>query len=235
MLFSGRGIVLGFLKYGDSSVIARIYTREHGIVSFIVQGVFRKKARISSSQLQALTLLDMVYYHRENRPIQNIKEVRANPPLNSLQMNVVKSSLAIFGAEVLQKALKNFEKDYQLFDMVENSILELNQSQDASIFWPHHFILALSQTLGFAPSMQSFGRYFHLKEGLFTNIPLNERDTTTPEETQLLVAILSQEKIENIARSLRNSLLDKLLTYFAYHVGGFQQLKSLDVLRDVMK
>lgn len=235
MVHSGRGIVLGFIKYGDSSVIARIFTEDHGLIAFLIQGVFRKKARISSSMLQAFSLLDMVYYFKENRQIQKVKELRATPSVNVLQSDVVKSSLALFACEVLQKTLNNTEKDKALFSLVYNSVIELCQAEKASSLWPHYFLLAIAQVQGFAPSYKDSGRYFHLKEGVFTNIPLGERETTNAQETQLLLAILNQAELPNHTRILRNNLLDKLISFFAFQTTGFKELKSLPVIRDVLK
>ncbi|MBI1184357.1 DNA repair protein RecO [bacterium] len=236
MLHAGRGIVLGFIKYGESSVIARIFTEKHGLVPFMVQGVFRKKARISASQLQPLTLLDMVYYFRDNKQVQNIKEVRANPPLNIIQSNVVKSSLAIFASDVLKQLLKNTGSEPDLFHEVYAQVVALNGAEEASAYWPHHFLIEVAKTQGFAPMQEAGGRFFHLGEGKFTNIPMGNNDTMQADETALFVQLLERRnETANVPRDLRNRLLDKLISYCAYHSGGFAELKSLSVIRNILR
>ncbi len=234
MVHSGYGIVLGFLKYGDTSVIARILTKDHGLTSFLIQGVFRKKARISASMLQPFSLLEMIYYYKENRQIHKIKEAKANPPLNAIQLDVVKSGVAIFICELLQNVLKNTEQDHELFNMIETNIIGLNTNEKISPFWAHSFLIELATTIGFSPSLQSTGRFFHLREGVFTNIPLADSEITSAEETEMLLKLLNREQPLGYSKTTRSALLDKLVAYFSYHVGGFKELKTLDVLRNVM-
>ncbi|WP_050977380.1 DNA repair protein RecO [Nitritalea halalkaliphila] len=45
MLITTPGIVLSYISYGDSSIIARIFTEKLGLKTYIVNGVRAKKAR----------------------------------------------------------------------------------------------------------------------------------------------------------------------------------------------
>ncbi|HSV89051.1 MAG TPA: recombination protein O N-terminal domain-containing protein, partial [Bacteroidales bacterium] len=56
------GIVLHSFKYGETGVIARIYTGGFGLLSFIVSGVRKTRARVQYSYLQPLTQVDLVFY-----------------------------------------------------------------------------------------------------------------------------------------------------------------------------
>jgi DNA repair protein RecO (recombination protein O) len=76
MLQKTSGIVLGFLRYGDSSIITRVYTEEYGLQSYIVNGVRSAKAKNKISLYQPLTLLDLVVYHKENKDLKRISEVK---------------------------------------------------------------------------------------------------------------------------------------------------------------
>jgi DNA repair protein RecO (recombination protein O) len=234
MIVNGFGVVLGFIKYGDTSVIAKVFTKEHGLCSFIIQGAYRKKARISVSMLQPFSLLELVYYHRENRQLHTLKEAKPSPPINGIQTSIVKSSLSIFASEVLQNVLNNTEQDAGLFDWIYHKILALEVSAESNTYWPHLFLLELAQLQGFAPSNAQTGRFFHLREGVFTNVPLSERESLNSEETQLMLELLNESKIEDKPKQLRAQLLDKLIDFFAYHVGGFRELKSLHVIRGVL-
>jgi DNA repair protein RecO (recombination protein O) len=45
MKYKSRAIALSYLKQGESSIIAKIFTEEKGLQSFIVKGVRAKKAK----------------------------------------------------------------------------------------------------------------------------------------------------------------------------------------------
>ena len=55
-----NGIVLHQIKYGDSSIIVRIYTEEFGMQSYLIRGVKSKKSKIKSNLFQVGNILDMV-------------------------------------------------------------------------------------------------------------------------------------------------------------------------------
>ncbi|MFY0672356.1 MAG: DNA repair protein RecO [Bacteroidia bacterium] len=234
MIVNGFGIVLGFIKYGDTSVIAKVFTKDHGLCSFIIQGAYRKKARISVSMLQSFSLLELVYYYKENRQLHTLKEAKPSPPMASIQTDIVKSSLSIFACEVLQNVLNNTEQDQELFDWLYQKILKLEVSAESNTYWAHLFLIELAQLLGFAPTETQTARFFHLREGVFTNVPLSEKEILSSDETQLLVALMANSKINEKPKQLRAQLLDKLIDFFAYHVGGFRELKSLHVIRGVL-
>ena len=45
MKYKSRAIALSYLKQGESSIIAKIFTEEKGLQSFIVKGVRAKKSK----------------------------------------------------------------------------------------------------------------------------------------------------------------------------------------------
>ena len=57
MLTKTRGIVLVFIRYKESSIIARIYTKDLGLRSYIVNGV-RSIKTSKIAFFQPLTVLD---------------------------------------------------------------------------------------------------------------------------------------------------------------------------------
>ena len=38
-----KAIVISSIKYGDTSLIAKLYTREHGLISFMLRGILKSK------------------------------------------------------------------------------------------------------------------------------------------------------------------------------------------------
>ena len=76
MTHKTKGVVLRTVKYGETSVIASVYTELFGVQSYIVKGVRQatKKSQGKSNYFQPGALLNMVVYHNELKNLQFIKE-----------------------------------------------------------------------------------------------------------------------------------------------------------------
>ena len=122
-----KGIVLNSIKYGESSIICKIYTAKLGLQSYLVNGVRKKKG--GGAYYQALNILDLTVLHKNNRQLQRIKEVKANYAYKNIPFNVLKSSVALFLAEVLNKCLKEEEENQSLYCFLENSLIEFDQDE----------------------------------------------------------------------------------------------------------
>src|SRR5688572_28429120 len=101
MLLSSKGIVFHTLKYGDTSLIARIYTREAGLQSFLIKGVRSQKGAIRPSHLMPMNLLDMVFSLRQNSSLQSLRELKCDPVMLELHVDPVKRSIVMFLSELL--------------------------------------------------------------------------------------------------------------------------------------
>jgi DNA repair protein RecO (recombination protein O) len=95
MLHKTKGIVIGFIKYGDTSIIAKVYTELYGMQTYIVNGVRSKSSKNKIALFQPLTILDMVVYHKENRDIHRLSEVKCHVIFHSIPFNQKKISMAI--------------------------------------------------------------------------------------------------------------------------------------------
>ena len=60
MLVKTRAIVLRTHKYGETSLIAELYTEQKGLRKYVVNGVRSAKAKTKANLLQGMTLLEVV-------------------------------------------------------------------------------------------------------------------------------------------------------------------------------
>ncbi len=122
--------MLHSIKYGETSVIARVLTRELGLQSYLVPGVRKPKARIRQNLFQPLCLLDLIVYHKEKEGLHRIKEITCPHPYESIPYDIPKTSIAIFLAEMLHHAIKSHEANPALFDFIRDSLLTLDQTKE---------------------------------------------------------------------------------------------------------
>jgi DNA repair protein RecO (recombination protein O) len=240
MLHKTRGIVFKTTDYGDTSIVVQVFTEKFGLQSYIVNGARKPKAKMGRSMFQPLHLLDMVVYHKGTGNIQRIKEVKNSPLLHSIPYDVIKSSLAIFLNEVLFKAVKQQSAEENLFGFVFNAIEWLDHQTDGLANFHLFFLIRLTRFLGFYPdrTLAATGAYFDLKNGVFANYKPDSVSYLSPPHTQSFSALLLSN-FENVAgiklsNDERRYLIQKLLDYYALHIEGFGNIRSHEVLEEVL-
>jgi len=67
MIEKTQGIALHYTKYSESSVIAKIFTKNFGLKSCIINGVRKKKSKSKLGLLRPLTLLDIELYQNSKQ------------------------------------------------------------------------------------------------------------------------------------------------------------------------
>jgi DNA repair protein RecO (recombination protein O) len=240
MLHKTRGIVFKTTDYGESSIVVQVFTEKFGLQSYMVNGAKKPKAKISRNMLQPLHLLDMVVYHKETGNVQRIKELKNSPMLQTIPYDVIKSSVAMFLNEVLYKAIKQQSADEQLFEFVFSAIEWLDSQTDGLANFHLLFLIRLTRYLGFYPDRYLAGEadYFDLKNGVFSKYKPDSVLYLSPPHTQNFTALLQStfENISNVKLSNddRRYLISKLLEYYAMHIEGFGNIRSHEVLEEVL-
>ncbi len=231
MLYKTKGIALSYIRFKESSIIAKIYTESFGIQSYIVNGVRNAKSKGNKIALfQPLTLLDLVVYHKgKNDAVHRISEIKCTTPFHSIPFEMSKSAIALFLTEILSKTLKEEEKNEELFQFLENSISDLDHL--VSNFENFHL-----QFLGHYAAFLGFGieSVSDLESELKQN---NYPYLMNPADSKIMSEILSNAAYGNIKmeRSTRAAMLDKFLFFYKIHIEGLGEIKSLDVLKVVMR
>jgi DNA repair protein RecO (recombination protein O) len=240
MLHKTRGIVFKTTDYGESSVIVQIFTEKFGLQSYIINGVKKPRAKISRNMLQPLHLLDLVVYHKGTGSVQRVAELKNSPVLQSIPYDVIKSSIALFLNEVLYKAVKQQSPDDPLFDFIFNAIEWLDNQDNALANFHLLFLIRLSRYLGFYPDSSFTGtpEYFDMKNGVFSKYRPESLSYLSPPHTQNFYSLLKAgfDQLENIkiSNDERRYLISKMLEYYAMHIESFGNIKSHEILEEVL-
>lgn len=234
MLYKTRGIVFHTLNYSETSVIAKIYTENFGIQSYLINSVRKKNSRIKNNILQPLSLLDMVVYQKQNRGLQRMSEVKAQPPLFGISSDIRKSTVAVFIAEILYRSIREEESNKMLFAFIHDSVEQLDRSEYNSLFHAS-FLLELTRYLGFYPSGNySEGSFFDLKEGVFCS-PAPVHPLSCGKETSYWLSRLMEQSASSMdmPSETRREIVSRLVDYYGLHIAGFGDVNSLDILEQV--
>src|SRR5690606_15189127 len=100
-----KGIVINYLKYRETSIIVRIYTRQLGLKSYVVNSVRSEIPRYKIALFQPLSLLELVVYHREGVSLNRISETKLAYAFHRIPFDYYRSGIAMFVGEVLGKAI----------------------------------------------------------------------------------------------------------------------------------
>jgi DNA repair protein RecO (recombination protein O) len=221
LIHKTRGIVFRFTKFRETSIIVTIFTELFGLQSYIVNGVRSKSAKNKIALYQPLTLLNLVVYHREHANIERIKETSCLHPYATITSDIKKSSIAIFIAELLNKCVKDESQSKDIFEFLCSSFITMDTMYTGYENFHLIFIIKLSRYLGFG--------------ALQVNEVLAAR--VTDEETEKLLGQLLSANYTtpiNINNLQRRTILDLLLRFYTEHMENIGEMKSVEILREVL-
>lgn len=242
LIHTTKGIVLRTVKYGETSVIVSIYTELFGIQSYLVNGVRTSGKSSKAHFFQPSSLLEMQVYHNELKNLQRIKDLKWSSLYKNIFSDVTKNSIALYMVELLQKCLKQPETNEELFHFCEDAFLQLDISTNSvTANFPVYFAIHLAQMLGFRllDNHSEEKNIFNLQEGNFSDENSAAPDHVNKELSHYIAEFLrtfQPQELEEIKlnRRTRFSILKTLENYYLWHVPEFGQMKTLNVLSEIM-
>jgi DNA repair protein RecO (recombination protein O) len=244
MLIKTQGLVLGYIRYRESSIITRIYTREVGVQSYVVNSVRgggKSPARLAL--FQPFTLLDLVAYPaKKGGGLTRLSEYRLAYAYHSVPYDIRKSSVVMFLSEVVSRAVREEEANDVLFNYLREQLIGFDLAEAQFENFPLTFLLGLSQYLGFAPRSGDDLVNQLLAGGLLQ--PSNQRKGShgvdqVLSELEKRFEVLLRGTAAAVAEAVpngreRRELLHLLLAYYRLHVENLGAVKSLDILSEVL-
>jgi len=239
MLTSTERIVLHFIKYGESSVITTIYTRDFGRQSYLINAARSKKSKNRAGLLQPLFLVDLVAYQKPSRELHRVKELKSNKTYQNIAFDITKTTQAIFLSEVLYKTLNEQESSPEMYDFIKNSLLYFDLTDDGFSNFHLYFLFRLTEYLGFLPdtTKTGFEVWFDLKKGSMVPFQPSHPFSANKEVSEVLIHLAKVKLHElhkfKISRTMRDSLLTVLLDYYQLHFDNLGEIKSINVLKEI--
>ena len=236
MLIKTRGIIFKALKYSETSLILDVYTEEKGLRKYIISGVRNKRSKVKTGLLQPATLVDMVAYFRDNKPMNRIKEIKAAKIYEAIPFELMKGTISLFMIELAQKTIKEEEGNPDLFNFLFNRFATLDKLEQLNPNFHLHFMLDLSGYLGFYPggkwSLET--PWLNMRDGKFVkDEPLHQYGLSR--DLSEKVGLLLKKQEVRMARVDRQKIVQKLIDYYRVHVENFNGLNTHEILREVLE
>jgi DNA repair protein RecO (recombination protein O) len=242
MLQTTKGIVIHHFKYGEKSVIAKIYTEKFGLQSYLLNGVRNQKSKNKAVYLQPLSLVEINGFYKESKGLQKAKSIGLDIPFKTIPFNISKSSIAFFLTETLYKSIKEEEPNNELFNFLYSAIQVLDLKEEDYTNFHLLFLAQLTKYLGFYPQItgvkDNTQLYFDLQEGVFVNLQPHHNAFLEPSTSSMFYAVFginfdTMKKL-TINTKQRKLLLTAFLDYYNLHLSNFDNLKTLAVLEEVL-
>ena len=245
MLATTPAFVLKTTNYSETSVIAKVYTRQWGLQSVMIKGVRNAKSRNKQNLLQPLSYVDISMYRNEKKQIQFVKEMRPYKQWKDTPFNYEKTAITFFIDELLYKTIREEATDEQMFDFIDESLTTLDNNDKSLADFPIRFLIKASEKFGFSPldNFSAQKRFFNLAEGRFVAQPdpaLNYPEAILGEEPSLLLhnylAMGDIYKSEiSTTKPQRNALFGALLEYYKIHFNQLHDFKSHAILHEILR
>lgn len=245
MIAKTKGIVLRTVKYGETSLVVNVFTETFGLQSYLVNGVrtAAKKSTPKAALFQPASILELVAYHNDFNNLQRLREYKWDFLYRHVLSDVHKNAVALFMVELLGKCLKQPEAAPELFYFAEDALRHLDEASPAVTGnFPLFFALHLAVFFGFRISDEfSEGKqYLDLQEGRFSEEqpqhPYYFIDREAAAVSDIL-KIMQPHELEQVPlnRDTRRRIMHGLEQYYAFNVPEFGTLRTLPVLREIMR
>ena len=236
-----QGFVLQNIRYGDTSLVVRMYTLNSGLQSYIVKGVRGKASHYRVALFQPMTFLSFVQYGKLRQGgLAFLKDVELAYVYQTIPFVMNKSAILIYLSELLSRTLTQQERNDELYGFISQSIHWLDLVESGYANFPLYFTLELSRFLGFYPqSNYQPHSFFDMMEGQFVMAQPAHPYCFDLESSAVLSRLLSCG-IDNLSSVVmtgaqRNVLLDGILTFMRLHAPVLKGLQSHEVLKEVLR
>jgi DNA repair protein RecO (recombination protein O) len=237
MRVSDKAIVLQSIKYGDKKSILKLYTQHNGLLTVACAIGKAGSSKIKSSSILPLNLIGVELVLKQKKDIHQLTEASCYCIHTNISLSLSKLSIAQFLNEILIKSLKEQTSNKHLFEFIETCFKFLNDTESRYENLHLYFLIELTKYLGFEPQNNYSTRFpfFDCSEGQFSSLSLAMPLGLSKDDSFLFSEFLKinclKEKLSNLQRQ---QILESLLAYYRLHIPGFNEIKSLDVLKEVV-
>jgi DNA repair protein RecO (recombination protein O) len=241
VLARAEGFILKRTPYGENSAVLRVFTRESGLVSFMIHGLRKAKGGGSAALTQVMNRVEIRYYESTSGTLHKVKEMQLHADARDAGSDLLRMQCLLFSTEILHLLLREDSPEPGLYDVCA----EVHSYPADAAFWklfPSWFLL---QTLAQQGSLPDFdqvddasgfdpvrGRMARPDEAIAGDKLLPPAGCRYAMQLYSLKAAgLSDAGPCPVPSRL---LFDSLLEHTRLHLLDGKQVRSVEIIRDVL-
>ena len=244
-----EAIVLKSIRFGDTSRIATLYSKDHGKIKVIAKGIRKPKSRLAGA-LQTFSHIHIVFYRKRTTEIYLLSQADTIDSHQLLYKDLNRYAFASAALELLDKLITGEEPNPRLFELALSILHLVERLPDRQLERAFcHFALKLTDLLGYKPKFDGCVGCNKQVEGKFVLFSPEKggiicKRCATRDQAYLrlsrdsAVSALKLQSIKteeldtyNIPKGRTEEILNMILNLLDYHTERGKDLKSLELLR----
>ncbi len=153
MIVRTEAVVLRGIKYGETSRIVTLFTREKGKLTVMAKGARLPKSKFGAT-LEPTAYTQVVFYYKSTRGLQTLSESAHVEPFLNLHRDLERLTLGLRIVELVDVLMQKEDAQPHVFNLVVQTLRRLNEAPQRAANVLPYFQLRLAAALGFAPQVE---------------------------------------------------------------------------------
>ncbi|HMQ67859.1 MAG TPA: DNA repair protein RecO [Ignavibacteria bacterium] len=145
-----EAFVLKCFKYGETSKIVTLFTKDYGKISAIAKGVRNYKSRICGT-MESMNYISAVIYMKENREIQLVSNAEYKRSFPGIVKDFDKIEIAFKIIEMVNRSVTENYINSRIFDLLIKVFSGLEKADKNYSNYALYFLMNLADILGLSP------------------------------------------------------------------------------------
>lgn len=253
MIVETRAVVLKAMKYGDTSKIVTLYTRDFGKIKVVAKGARNQKSNKFGSSLEPMSVSSIVLYKKEQRDLHLLSKSEVVMQMTRLQDDPERMFAGLATVELVNMVMHDEEGNAPVYDLLEEAVSVINRSSKNGVNVLLAFMVKLFHRFGFGlniercmgcsrrPAEHEFPYgLIRLSDGAFVCPDCAEATMQggirlSGGVVRSLLFLEANPLERSVSLSLNAGMRDELLallqSYLRYHIEGVRTLRSLALLQ----
>ncbi len=238
-----EAVVLSKLAYGDSSIIADLFTEDYGRLPVIVKGGRSSKSKIGLL-IDPINHLQVIFYQKETRELQLLSNAELLSQNSSLKDDLEKIKYAYAVIELIKNLMAEHEVNHRVFKGVVRILSIINSANEIPAISFGRFFLFFLNEIGYqfqldkcaiceGKNFSSLSLYYNFEKGLICG--KCTQDTVdfyhiNMELFQYLYCLKTNISAENYSIKTIKEAIYLLERHLKYHIPDFKGIQSLQIV-----
>lgn len=248
-LHAVRAVVSNSMRISNSSKLVSLITERYGLVKVMARGARRPTSRFGAA-LEPMTLVDVIYYHKEGREIQTLSSADIIEPYPRIKSSLKMLCAAAAMTGAAQTVTPPEDPSSGTFPVLADALGVLERSpgdEPEKHFW--RFMLRLLAAAGYQPSLErcalcgqkpkTSSVFFSYGDGGFVCACSDTEGRygfrISPGALMAMKSLMSAREEDlpriRIGRLQRREIEQAVLQFFSYHTGSSRPPHALAFLK----